>query len=85
MSLNPVHGKIDKLALAHKTDRPVTKGRRVNRAFTLKSSADLVEVLAVDKKCAVLLPHALAVFHDRAVFHAVVLAGVLRTGVCQMQ
>lgn len=79
MTLDPAHGKVDELALAHKADRSVTERRCVNRAFTLKSSADLVEVLAVDKERVIFLPHALAVFHDRTVLHAVVLARVLRT------
>lgn len=85
MALNPAHGKVDKLALAHKTDYPVTERRRTNRAFTLKSSTEFIEILAIDKERAVFLPYASTVFHNRTVFHTVVLAGVLRTGICQMQ
>ena len=85
MVLDPVHGKIDKFALAHKADCPVAEARRARRTFLLKSSANLVKVLAVDKECAVFLSHAPAVFHNCAMFDAVVFAGVLRTGVRQMQ
>lgn len=82
MVLDPVHGKVDKFALAHKADCPVAERRGADRTFPLKSSADLVEVLAVDIERAVFLPCASAVFHDRTVLNAVVFAGVLCTGVC---
>lgn len=81
MTFNPAHGKIDELTLAHKANRPVAKRHSVNPAFPLKGSTDLIEVLAIDKERAVFLPHALTVFHNRAVLHAIVLAGVLRTGI----
>ena len=82
MTFNPAHGKIDELTLTHKANRPVAKRRGADRTFPLKSSADLVEVLAVDIERAVFLPCASAVFHDRTVLNAVVFAGVLCTGVC---
>ena len=82
MVLDPVHGKVDKFALAHKADCPIAERRGADRTFPLKSSADLVEVLAVDIERAVFLPCASAVFHDRTVLNAVVFAGVLCTGVC---
>lgn len=82
MVLDPVHGKVDKFALAHKADCPVAERRGADRTFPLKSSADLVEVLAVDIERAVFLPCASAVFHNRTVLNAVVFAGVLCTGVC---
>lgn len=82
MVLDPVHGKVDKFALAHKADCPVAERRGADRTFPPKSSADLVEVLAVDIERAVFLPCASAVFHDRTVLNAVVFAGVLCTGVC---
>ena len=81
MTLNPAHGKIDELTLTHKADRPVAKRHGVNPAFPLKGGTDLIEVLAIDKERAVFLPHALTVFHHCTVFHAIMLAGVLRTGI----
>lgn len=50
MVLDPAHGKVYELALAHKANRPVAEGYHVNRAFTLKSSTDLVEIFAVNRE-----------------------------------
>lgn len=85
MTLDPAHGKVDKLALAHKADHTVTERRCTHRAFTLKSSADFIEILAIDKERAVFLPYTSTVFHNRTVFHAVVFARVFRTSVGQVQ
>ena len=81
MALNPAHGKVDKLALTHKADHPVTERRRTHRAPTLKSSTDFIEILAIDKERAIFLPYASTVFHNRAVLHTVVLSRVLCTGI----
>ena len=81
MTFNPAHGKIDELTLTHKADRPVAKRHGVNPAFPFKGSTDLIEVLTIDKERAVFLPHAPTVFHNCTVLHAIMLSGVLRTGI----
>ena len=83
--LNPPDSEIYKLPLAHQTECGMTKFYLSDNMGLFEGITNLSEVLAINIEGVVGFPHTLTVFHHGTMLRQEVLAGVIGTGICQME
>ena len=74
--LNPVSCKIHKLSLLHQAKFSISKFTMSDSACLFKCRSNLFKIFAVNEERFICFPDTFFVFHNGAVFNAVVLAGV---------
>ncbi len=83
--LNPVRREIHKLSLFHQAKLGIAKHSMPDIARLFKCRANLFEIFTVNEERFISFPDAFSIFHDGTVFNTVVLAGISRACISEVE